>query len=437
MLRFFFIPLLLLAGCPICAQDAWDWIPLPDLPESVANNAVVEGYAGDTLCVYSFAGIGEGLEPTDIHLGSWRYNTVSETWMALPDVPDVQGKIAAGASLVDSIIYVIGGYYVDPDLSEESSDDVHRFDPQTNTWLSDGANIPVPIDDHVQCVWRDSLIYVVTGWSDVTNVDDVQIYNPALNTWTAGTPVPFSNLYRAFGASGAIVGDTIYYFGGVRISGFSFVADNFLRKGVINPEDPTQISWSLLPEGPVEDGYRMAVTTTVAGEIIWFGGASVAYNFDALAYSDDSPVEPLEQIRLYDPQAALWEVYENIPEANMDFRGIARGENESWYLAGGIDNNRQVSNALYRVQRLVVGLEEEATFDVSVAQAGDQLRFETANTPLAEIRVFDLSGRPVFRSPANGSVFHWHAAAFPAGVYVVQLTAVDQRMARVKVLLTH
>ena len=149
------------------------------MPEAVSNNAVVEGWANDTGYVYSFGGIDSTKLWSGIHLRSFRYNTVTDFWDAIPSLPDTLGKIATGASLVDSIIYIIGGYHVYANSNELSSDKVHRFDPRTNNYLSDGADIPVAIDDHVQAVWNDSLIYVITGWSNTGNVPFVQIYDPA------------------------------------------------------------------------------------------------------------------------------------------------------------------------------------------------------------------------------------------------------------------
>jgi len=62
------------------------------------------------------------------------------------------GKIACSASRVDDIIYIIGGYHVAANGSEISSVKVHRYDIINNTFLSDGADIPVPIDDQSQVV---------------------------------------------------------------------------------------------------------------------------------------------------------------------------------------------------------------------------------------------------------------------------------------------
>ena len=169
------------------------------MPERVSNNAVVAAKVNGQSFVYSFCGIDSTKIWSGIHLKAWRYDVEAKKWESLPEVPDPNGgKIAASANVVNGKIYIIGGYHVASNGSETSSDKVHVFDPVTNAWLPDAAPIPVPIDDQVQVVWRDSLIYVVTGWSNTTNVTEVQIFNPATNEWSAGTPVPNQNDYKVF-----------------------------------------------------------------------------------------------------------------------------------------------------------------------------------------------------------------------------------------------
>jgi len=51
------------------------------------------------------------------------------------------GKIAASASRIGNIIYIIGGYHVFANNTEESSDRVHRYDIANNTYLTDGLSI--------------------------------------------------------------------------------------------------------------------------------------------------------------------------------------------------------------------------------------------------------------------------------------------------------
>jgi hypothetical protein len=401
-------------------QDGWEWELLSNMPEPVANNAFTEAYRGDTLCYYSFTGIGSELTPESIHLKSWRYNSVLNQWQNLPDVDDFRGKIAAGASTIDSIIYLIGGYHVFENFSEQTSAKVHRFNAESNTWLDDGADIPFPVDDHVQAVWRDSLIYVVTGWSNNTNTASVQIYNPYLDEWTAATSVPPTSEYRAFGASGTIIGDTIYYFGGVHIAGFNFLANKRFRRGVINPADPTQISWEYLGDAPVEEnGYRMACTH-FENEAIWIGGAGIAYNFDALAYSNNQVVNPLGQIRTYDSFSGNWTTAQPSPHAIMDLRGIAREDEDSWIIAGGISNNREVSDQVWRITRATVGTVPISRAKVRIMNHKGRLDVE-ADEIILRAELYTVSGCSTLERMIYANQFTIQTNGINSGFYVMKL----------------
>jgi len=175
---------------------------LSDMPERVTNQAVAFAEVDGEGFVYSFAGLDSTKLFSGIHQKGFKYDVANDTWQEIDPLPSGNGRIAAGASLVKDKIYIIGGYEVFEDDSEISVDLVHVYDPATDTYLPDASPIPLAIDDHVQAVWRDSLIYVVTGWSNTTNVPNVQIYNPAEDEWTAGTPVPDNNTYKVFGSSG-------------------------------------------------------------------------------------------------------------------------------------------------------------------------------------------------------------------------------------------
>lgn len=403
------------------SQGGWEWEVLPSMPEPVSNNAVVEAFSGDSLCVYSFTGISAGLEPSDIHLKSWRFNTVNEEWTRLPDVDDFRGKIAAGASTVGNIIYLIGGYYVFDNFSEQSSEKVHRFDADANVWLEDGADIPVPIDDHVQAVWRDSLIYVITGWSQNTNVNAVQIYDPSADSWTAGTSTPNSNNFEVFGASGAIIGDTIYYYGGTKISGFNFLATNEFRKGVINPENPTEIEWSLLPPDDLPEGYRMA-SCFFENELIWIGGSEVAYNFDGLAYSGGSVVQPHQEIRTFNTEIGEWSIFENSPFAVMDLRGIARLAEDEWIIAGGMTTNAAVSDAVYKIKRGPVSAFESNAIEVEVFCFNDLVHVGALPSGEYRLDIIDLTGRTLKSQILADGPHRISTAAMPDGIYLLSIT---------------
>ena len=320
---------------------------LAPMPERVSNNAVVAAGANGQTYVYSFAGIDSTKIWSGIHLKSWRYDVANDEWAALPDVPDPEGgKIAASASVVKGKIYLIGGYHVASNGNEASSMKTHVFDPAANAWLPDAADIPLPIDDHVQAVWRDSLIFVVTGWSNTGNVANVQIFNPAENEWTAGTPVPNQSNFKVFGGSGAIIDDTIYYAGGAKFAG-NFPASAHFRKGIINPDSPTEIEWSGWAETNAK-GYRMAAVAS-GGKAYWLGGSEVTYNFDGIAYNGSGGVPPLGRILAYDPATnGIFPNNGNMPPV-MDLRGGGQITENQVVIAGGMEAGQQVTNRTWLI----------------------------------------------------------------------------------------
>lgn len=316
------------------------------LPVSVSNNAVCEGFINKEPYLFSFGGIDSTKKYNGIHLKSYRFNLKTGKSERIADLPDTLGKIAAGASLIDNVIYIVGGYHVFENRSERSSNKVHRYDVANNQYLNDAADLPTATDDHVQAVWRNKLLYIITGWSDVSNIALVQVYDPSNNTWSAATPVPNSNDFKSFGASGSIVGDTIYYFGGAS-SASGFRIQKTLRKGVINPENPLEIEWSISTPNEDIKGYRMAATT-VNQRLHWLGGSAKTYNYNGIAYNGSGGVPPTHRDLSIAGDYDKWSEH-FVDELPMDLRGIAQINDTLKYVAGGMLDNQEVTNKVYQL----------------------------------------------------------------------------------------
>ncbi len=318
---------------------------LKNMPEGISNNAVVEGFIDTKPFVYTFGGIDSTLSYTGIHKRSYVYDITDDSWRQIADLPDTLGKVASAASRVNDTIYILGGYHVFEDHSEKSSNKVHRYNIINDTYLEDGTPIPIPIDDHVQLVWRDSLIFVISGWYDKENVADVQIYSPSRNTWKVGTSVPNNHTYKSFGASGTIVGDTIFYFGGASM-GKHYPIQNVLRKGVINAQNPSDIAWSYKVLDSTIVGYRMAATT-VKNYPYWLGGSKTTYNYNAIAYDGSGIVSPSNRSLYIKNNQSQSDTIHTLP---MDLRGIAEINDSTKILVGGILKNKQVSNKVHLLE---------------------------------------------------------------------------------------
>ena len=416
--------LFLLCSFQIEAQHLQDWegTEVSPMPEPVSNNAVTQGFINGSPYVFSFGGIDSTKIWSGIHLRSFRYDVNADSWDTIPSLPDTMGKIAAGASTVKNKIYIIGGYHVLQNGSEVSSDKVHIYDPETNTYLADGAPIPIPIDDHVQAVWKDSLIFVVTGWSNTQNVPNVQIYNPSTDTWSVGTSVPNSNLNAVFGASGVIIEDTIFYSGGAAYA-TNFPPSVVLRKGYINPNNPTDISW-VTEINPLAKGYRMAVGT-LGSSVFWFGGSSQTYNYDGIAYDGSGGVEPSKRVLQYDSWDGQLIEYVGYFPSIMDLRGIggvSYNPNDLFYqfiIAGGMTENQQVTNKTFLLKPIPISTHQQAIYqkiDISPNPAQSYIQIDGIQKEI--IKVFNIDGKIVLQQPINnGETIS--VENLPNGVYQV------------------
>jgi len=323
----------------------WVISPIKNLPIRTSNQAVSEGFIKNRPYLYSFGGLDSTKLYSGIHQRSFRFDIKENTWEEISSLPDSLGKIANAASRINDTIYIVGGYHVFKDGTERSSNKIHRFDIKQNKFIQDGKSIPVPIDDHVQVVWKNKFIYIVTGWSDTENVSNVQIYDPKKNTWFKGTSVPNNHIYKSFGASGTIVGDTIYYFGGASM-GKNYPIQNYLRKGVINPNDPSKISWAYEVIDSLLSGYRMA-SINIDNIPYWFGGSTNTYNYNGIAYDKSGGVSPNNRILSLENGKFNLNFNENIP---MDLRGITDIDLHTKFLIGGIGKDQKVSNQVFRLE---------------------------------------------------------------------------------------
>lgn len=348
--------------------QTWQWTELSPMPFATSNNAVCGLEVNGSEQVFSFGGIDTSKIYSGIHKRCFRYDVGADTWSEIDTLPDVKSKIASSASAVKGKIYIIGGYTVTSTGNETSSNRVHIYNPVSEAFEPDGAAIPFPIDDQVQCVWRDSLIFVVTGWSNTGNVPRVQIYNPALNQWTAGTSTPSTAFFTAFGASGSIIGDTLYYFGGA--SGGSFDARRYMRKGYINPNDPTDVTWTLMEDAPGDQSYR-AACSSIDNTIFWVGGSAVSYNYNGIAYNGSGGVSPSARILHFNNAVYQYADEINQPYGVMDLRGIAELNNNRWIVCGGMDSNQVVRPRTFLLESASVGLSSPELQSLNAKDLGD------------------------------------------------------------------
>jgi hypothetical protein len=411
---------------------------LADMPKRMSNNPIAVAKVGAQTFVYTFGGLDSTKTQAGIHKKSFKFNVATNTWSSLPDIPDLSGKLAAADSTVKNKIYIIGGYYVQPNGNESSSNFVHVFDPATDTYLPNATNVPVAIDDQAQAVWRDSLIYVFTGWSNTTNVANVQIFDAQNNNWLVGTPVPNNTQYKVFGSSATIIGDTIYYVGGAS-TGTNFPLQQELRRGIINPTDPTQITWSTLPSinlpAPHFATYRNAMFN-YGGKLFAIGGSAITYNYNGLAYSNGAVVSPTGYIQ-YGVQTAGGSVYSSyiLPTPLMDLRNVVQIDSASFLVCGGMTTGATVINKTFRFDAIPLAIEKDEIEKTAIIYPNPVKRGEVLkirNERLTKIEFFNTHGKLVLSK--KGNLSELKTADLKAGSYILKLYTKDNKVDSVKLV---
>lgn len=207
------------------------------------------------------------------------YDPSTDTWTTVASLTDPRGGVCAAS--VSGLVYAIGGRTGSTIGSGTISDTVEAYDPGTDTWTP-LAPIPQPVSDATATV-VDGLIYVIGGAiSPATYSSDVQIYDPVNDEWSFGASLPTR---RAAMGSGTLCGQ-IVVFGGwdveVGNQPATFVYDPADDSWTAGPDMPVMASG--MAQGPMQTASTVFSVGTRP-----FGDASVTVQALSAVCTNSTP----------------------------------------------------------------------------------------------------------------------------------------------------
>ena len=336
MTKILLISTLLLVAPGAVAEEQYQPLPVP-----VANNAVAAVRINGQLLVYSLMGIGPQKGWNSVTNAAYALNVKYDKWTAIRAVPG-SGRLGTVAVSARELVFLLGGFVLDPSGRESVVPDLSIYDPLGLRWF-DGPDMPLAVRDAVAGVYRDRYIFVIGGLAKTGPSNQVQVYDTEEKKWLPGTPSPGAPV---FGHAGTVVGDAIIYVDGAKrdsaTGGPAYVASDECWMGKIDHRDPKKIEWRKLPPHPGMARYRIAAGGSEKEQRVYFaGGSDSVHDFKGISV-DGKPAEPSPVIFAFNVKANSWEtIQENSPNPTMDHRGLVV-TSDGLVVIGGMAKEQKV-----------------------------------------------------------------------------------------------
>ena len=299
------------AATPRSAQAAW--LPLPSMPiartDLTGTTAPCPGPLGDYACVYAIGGSSTGTVEA--------YIPAANIWATLPPAPTARSDLAAATApcphhaseLGRTCVYAIGGSNGSKEL-----DTAEAYSPAANIWATlpamptartGPAAATAPCPQHISDLGR-TCVYVIGGSSNRKDLDTVQAYSPASNTWATLPSVPTARSVLAAATAPCppgirgLEGTCVYAIGGFTRYGFKDTTEAY---------SPATNTWATLPSMPTA---RTSLAGTSAPCPNGLTGTCV---YAIGGYNDG---KDLSTVEAYIPALNIWATLPSLPAARRD-----------------------------------------------------------------------------------------------------------------------
>ncbi len=155
-------------------------------------------------------------------------------------------------------------------------------------------------------------IYAIGGANASSILGMVEEYDPATDTWSPKTDMPTIRK----GMATSVVNGKIYVFGGSNLARTSLAT--------VEEYDPATDTWTAKSDMSFRRSGSAAVT--ISGKIYVIGGWG-------LPHGDDSQLDFLSAIEVYDPATDIWQQHTDAPSGNGNFGFTS--VNGKIYVVGG------------------------------------------------------------------------------------------------------
>ena len=232
---------------------------------AIPDDAELEATEIFTLLLSNASGATLGAESSaNINVFDSLDHNMGSAWVARSPLSDA--RFGPSACTLDGKIYLFGG--------SDFGFVAEEYDPATGQ-RTPLAPIPTSRRYGAACAVLDDRIYLIGGYSEASDrLDNVDVYDPTTDMWTAATPLPEPR----FNVAAAELNGRIFAVGGRNLS-----TQNSDRVDIY---DPTTDSWT--PSAPLPAGHHSPTAVVAGGALFVIGGflasgpSDAVYEYDAV-----------------------------------------------------------------------------------------------------------------------------------------------------------
>ncbi|MFB6343453.1 kelch repeat-containing protein [Saccharicrinis sp. FJH62] len=369
------------------------------------NNTV----PGDLTCIsenkiYVF---GCGTSATAIGNKAWSYNTGTDTWTQLNDMP--VGITEGGIGCIGDKIYLAGGWQG----NWAATDSVLMYDTSNGTYAFN-SKIPLKLGSSGSCL-MDNKMYLFGGWGfpfpNVYHPYVVLSYDPESGSGDI-TSVPNMNYPHVMHATAEVIDGEIYVIGGVDLPS----SYNVQRSEKFDGE-----KWSPIAEMPVPVTAHRSIVHD--NKILVFGG-------DSLWTQNKS--YSVNCIQEYDPVMDTWRLLKQTMPFNRSALGGGKIGNFV-YLTGGYSDDRNpntFANDIWRfnLDSLYTGFQEvrktnDRIVSVYPNPTSSSVIIKALNSELYHIEIIALNGQTLYETSMTELEKQVDVSGLNTGLYLLRISS--------------
>jgi DNA-binding CsgD family transcriptional regulator/N-acetylneuraminic acid mutarotase len=285
------------------------WNKLAPLPSARSNLALL-AYGNQT---YTIGGLNSQGVSGEVH----RFEPQTNSWLSLSSKPTAVFDICG--AVINGEIYIPGGRL---NLnSQQPTNILEIFDPSTNQWRT-SSPLPIPLSGY-GLVAYEGILYIFGGWDGTNFRNSVFSFDPVLEEWQERTSMPSA---RAFPSAAEAAGK-IYIIGGINDNQSVTANEIYTPSRDHDGQNPWEAGFPL-PEN------RLAVqATTIADTIYVFGGEILQSNRIGL---------------IYFPQTDVWQSLEPSPAPLGDNFGMTSIGTNLFFVGGNFGTVFSDQNTTYQ-----------------------------------------------------------------------------------------